>query len=62
MMGPLLSSHSASLGGGHHPKARLFAKRDLDKKTRPGLWPLGSREALALSSTLKGHLEPQESG
>lgn len=61
-IGPILSSHSASLGGEHYPKARLFAERDLDKKTKPGLRPLRSREALALSSTLKGHLEPQESG
>ena len=62
MIGPLIFSHSASLGGGHYPKARLFAERDLEKKTRPGLQLLRSREALALSSTLKGHLEPQESG
>ena len=62
MIGSLLFSHSASLGGGHYPKARLSAEGDLDKKTRPRLQPLRSRETLALSSTLKGHLEPQESG
>ena len=28
-------------------QARLFAERNLDKKTRPGLRPLRSREALA---------------